>query len=174
MAETNDVQGARWSKFISVEGQFLDNGNPSGAAGSVFVGTLSLDNFPNAMIAIRTSFSLGIDNNEVVSAPGLYTALQQIAEDCTITVNFAQQSLTDNRCDLRNFQGSWGNLRPLPLPLPHYLRGANQCRVEIVRTATMPTVGEALVVPTVKVALVGVSIMSDLAPGGSPGSTGYR
>lgn len=174
MATPTDVQAARWSKFISGSQQFQLNNAPSGATGAVARDTLSLDNFPNAMVALRVAFSFeGLPDANIIATPGIYEAVQRMAEDCTIRIAFAQQGLTQEPAHLRNFQGPTGSLRPIPLPLPHYLRGANQCRVELTRLSPMLTFDNVQVIPTAYFSLVGVSLMSDLAPPAPPGSSGY-
>jgi len=172
MAEKKTVQAARWSRHFGRTSIFKDNNTPSGVTGSRANVVIGLDNFPDALIAVRVTFSYAIPAAYLLANPMAAVGFDQIVDQCNIDVAFAQQNLTDENVHLRTFQGPPSGLKFYPLPVPQMMRGANQVKVRLVRLMDMPVIDDVSIVPTAHITVVGVSLQSDFAPAGTPGSSG--
>lgn len=172
MAPPKTVQAARWSRHFGASAVFKDNLSPSGDVGARANVVISLDNWPEAVVGVRVAFSYVIPAAYLNSNPMAAVGFDQVVDQCNIDVTFAQQNLTDENVHLRTFQGYPGGLIYVPLPVPQMMRGANQVKIRLTRLMAMPTVDNSIIVPTAHFTVVGVSLMSDFAPGGTPGSSG--
>lgn len=155
--------------------QFKVDGNASGARGAVAEVLIEVNNYPQIVYGVRVTNSVEVEQALIDAEPDLFTQIQDLHAQQKIRIDFAQQNITARPIHQLTLTGSRGE-NWHPLPVPYLLRGGNQVRLTLTRTAPYPTfmVGdiEFPLFPTAEVTLVCGVLVSDVYPAAGPPSSG--
>lgn len=179
MAEPQRFLPIEVPKIYPKEAPFELDGQPSGDVGANLEVTFPLDNFPDHIYGLRGrvvyALPQAFENANLDFRAHMKTGGTD--EGFDIQVTLTQSNITTGWVDASTFWGS-GGVHWHPLPVPYKLRGGNNVVVQARRTIAYPhpTFGDPAqtlnVAPTLKLTLVTGVLISDMAPGSAPGSTG--
>lgn len=149
----------------------LDSGQPSGVRGATAQVLIEFNTNPHIIYGVRitNTYELPADVD-----PLARFALKATDDEQSIRVEFAQQNISADRIAQASLQGGMAAFHWHPFPKPYYLRGANQLRVNAIRTQSYPTLaaGEFIIAPTLQVTAVCAVLVDDARTRAAPGSTG--
>lgn len=153
-----DTEDYQWFPFYFEMGpsSFIDAASaPSGAAGSIATFTKSISNFPFIFHGVRVENTYDIQADWGADDIAKYQACKRFVDyEQSLKIELTQQNILSQHTLQSLVQGRNGDyFSPFPCPFP--MAGANNITIEMQRITSYPVIGQDLIVPSVRVALVG-------------------
>ena len=181
-----DVQGVWDPVYYEGNDQFLDSdGEPSGAVGSEAMVTISINNRPQKLTAVRVVLAYALPEITEVAPQGalgwLFDRITDVEDQMTIETDLSQSNIVVGKAHLRGFQGGvkgQGAIVYHPFPTTFLWRGGNNITFTFRRVVAFPLVpftdGNTFeITPTVYVVTEGCQLINDIVPPKGPPSTGW-